>query len=221
MSWLAGRGLLRSLLDARSAAEIEADVQAEIEHHLACKERELVEQGLTPEAARGAALARFGDVDSAREACLRIQTGERIMLQRIHLAVTVLLFLTVLVLAWSLRSWSVSATQAGDAARALQAEVAARAAARQPVEHVIVEVGDRLQLIDEHNPDAVHGIVTVAEDGKIPVPEVGWVFVAGRTREEVEQELTRLLSRYFIQSEVRVIVKKAPAAFESLFFDNF
>ena len=209
MSWLAGRGLLRSLLDARSAAEIEADVQAEIEHHLACKERELVEQGLTPEAARGAALARFGDVDSAREACLRIQTGERIMLQRIHLAVTVLLFVAVLVLAWSARRSNLSAA---DVARALRAEMAEReAAARQPVEHVIVEVGDRLQLVDEYNPDAVHGTVTVAEDGKIPVPEVGWVFVAGKTREDVEQELTDVLKPYFLDSKVRVIVLKMSA----------
>jgi len=185
--------------DRRAAAEIEADVQAEIEHHLACKERELVEQGRAPEAARGEALEHFGDVAAAREACLGIQIGERIMLQRIHFAVTGLVFVAVLVLAWTSR---LSAARATEAAMAWRAE-----AARQPVEHVVVEVGDELQLIDEYNPD-VHGTVTVAEDGKVLLPEAGWIFVAGKTREQVEEEMTKALAVYFVESQVRVIVKK-------------
>ena len=80
-------------------------------------------------------------------------------------------------------------------------------AARQPVEHVVVEVGDELQLIDEYNPD-VHGTVTVAEDGKVLLPEAGWIFVAGKTREQVEEEMTKALAVYFVESQVRVIVKK-------------
>src|SRR5262245_48561629 len=62
VSWLEALGLFRRAPDPRSAAEIEADVQAEIDHHLACKERELIEQGQAPERARAEALERFGDV---------------------------------------------------------------------------------------------------------------------------------------------------------------
>ena len=101
MSWLEALGVFRRPPDARSAVEIEADVRAEIEHHLVCKERELVAAGRTAEQAQAEALERFGDPASAREACVRIQTGERIMLQRIHFVVTVLLLVAVLVLAWS------------------------------------------------------------------------------------------------------------------------
>lgn len=222
MSWLEALGVFRRPPDARSTTEIEADVRAEIEHHLECKERELVERGCTAEAARLEALARFGDPASAREACVRIQTGERIMLQRIHFVVTVLLLVAVLVLAWSTHRSSQAAAQAAEVAAALRAEVAERAAlerrAPEPVAHVIVEVGDRIQFLDERNPNEVKGVVDVAEDGKIPLPEVGWVFVAGMTREEVEQALTKALAPYFVESEVRVIVKKPVTAFQSVEF---
>ena len=121
-------GFFRSARDARTAAEIEAEVRAEIEHHLACKERELVERGRTAEAARAEALARFGDPASAREACVRIQTGERIMLQRIHFVVTVLLLVAVLGLAWSTNRSSRAVAQAAEVVVVMRAEAAERAA---------------------------------------------------------------------------------------------
>lgn len=122
--------------------------------------------------------------------------------------------------AWSTRRSSQAAAQAADVALVLE-EAEPGAGARLPVEHVVVEVRDRLQLLDEYNPDALRGTVTVAQDGKIPLPDAGWVFVAGMTREEVEQELTRVLSRYFVQSEVRVIVKKPAEELRSLLFEAF
>lgn len=224
MSWRAALDLLRRAPAARPAAEIAADVQAELEHHLACLEHELIAAGETPERARAAARARFGDPAAIQAACLGIQMGERLVLQRIHLAVTLLLLVAVLFLAWANHRSSVAALRATEAAMSLRAEALHRAAeARQPVEHVVVEVGDRLQIVDQYNPD-VHGVLEVAEDGKVPLPQAGWVFVAGMTREQVEQALTKALEDYFVSSDVRVIVRKAPRVpvdFHSVEFESF
>lgn len=207
MSWLEAIGLFRRAPEPRSAAEIEVDVRAEIEHHLACKERELVEQGQSPAQARAEALERFGDVALAREACLRIQMGERIMLQRIHFAVTVSLFVAVLALTWT--SYA-SAARARELAQAMRAEAVAREEAarraRQPVEHIVIAVGDHLELVDQYN-DELHCKLTVSADGKILVPEVGWVAVAGLTREDAEKTLTEVLSRYYVECDVKVVVQ--------------
>jgi len=217
-AWL---GWLRRAADARAAAEVEADVRAELEHHLACAERELVAAGEPPERARALARERFGDLEAARAACLGIQNGGRVVLQRIHLAVTGLLLVAVLGLVWASHRSRVAALRAAEEAMALRAEALERAAAaRQPVAHVVVEVGDQLQLVDELNPDAVHAIVTVAEDGKVPLPEAGWVFVHGKTREEVERILTEALAPYFFESRVRVLVKK-PTTLQQAVFEAF
>jgi hypothetical protein len=210
VSWLEALGIFRRAPDPRTAGEIEAEVQAEIEHHLACRQRELVEQGETPERARVEALKGFGDVVSAREACLRIQMGERIMLQRIHFVVTVLLLVAVLGLAWAGQQSAREAARATEMAMAARAEALERmeaaSRARQRVEHIVIEVGDELQLVDAYNPDLCCK-VTVAADGKILVPEVGWVAVAGLTREDAEKTLTEVLSRYYVECDVKVVVQ--------------
>ena len=58
----------RRLLDLRlgGARRIAADMDLEIESHIAMRVADLVRQGMTPEDARSAALARFGDFDAAR-----------------------------------------------------------------------------------------------------------------------------------------------------------
>jgi predicted permease len=48
---------------------VEREVDSELAFHLEMRVRELVEQGMTPDAARAAALGRFGDLDSITEAC--------------------------------------------------------------------------------------------------------------------------------------------------------
>ena len=48
---------------------MEREVDAELAFHLEMRIRELVEQGLPPDDARAAALARFGDVDRITETC--------------------------------------------------------------------------------------------------------------------------------------------------------
>jgi hypothetical protein len=51
------------------------DVDAELGFHLEMRIRERIEQGDTPEQARQWALARFGDYEASRAACVTI--GER------------------------------------------------------------------------------------------------------------------------------------------------
>ena len=48
---------------------VEREVDAELAFHLEMRIRELVGQGMTPEDARAAALARFGDLGHVTEAC--------------------------------------------------------------------------------------------------------------------------------------------------------
>jgi putative ABC transport system permease protein len=48
---------------------VEREVDSELAFHLEMRVRELLEQGMTPDDARVAALARFGDVDQITEAC--------------------------------------------------------------------------------------------------------------------------------------------------------
>ena len=48
---------------------MEREVDSELAFHLEMRVRELLEQGMTPDDARAAALARFGDVDRITEAC--------------------------------------------------------------------------------------------------------------------------------------------------------
>ncbi len=54
------------------ARPAEADVDDEIAFHLAMREERLRARGLAPEAARAAALRRFGDVEHVRRACVAI-----------------------------------------------------------------------------------------------------------------------------------------------------
>ncbi|HEV7498977.1 MAG TPA: ABC transporter permease, partial [Vicinamibacteria bacterium] len=56
----------RSLL---GRASVEREVDRELEFHLAMRERELVEAGMDPAAARAEARRRFGDLERVREEC--------------------------------------------------------------------------------------------------------------------------------------------------------
>ncbi|WP_408891312.1 ADOP family duplicated permease [Myxococcus faecalis] len=66
MRWMKDRyHALRALV---RRGQLEDDVAEELEFHLAMRTEEYVAQGMTPEAARAEALARFGDVKAYREA---------------------------------------------------------------------------------------------------------------------------------------------------------
>jgi hypothetical protein len=87
------RTLFRSLFifDPRPAGEVEDEVRAEFESHVAMIEEELIRNGADPVAAREQAAARFGDIGKLVREGRNIKLGDRIMLQRINLALLIVL----------------------------------------------------------------------------------------------------------------------------------
>lgn len=103
------RAIWRSILgdpDNRSPREVDRDVDDELAFHLDQIERELRDNGTPPAQVRTDALARFGDPDHYRKACRRIALQERIMLQRVNLAL-----LLIVALALGLTAWQSLASQ--------------------------------------------------------------------------------------------------------------
>jgi len=81
--------------DSRSESEIEADIADEILFHLRESAREFREAGETEEAARALAKEQFGNVEGYKRQMKRIALKERIMLQRINLALMIIVILVV------------------------------------------------------------------------------------------------------------------------------
>jgi len=89
LSWL------RRGPDWRPEREIAADVEAELAFHVDQATEEGVREGLSREAARAAALARFGDVERVRRECVAIRTeGIAMRVKLLATAVGVLFLLT-------------------------------------------------------------------------------------------------------------------------------
>lgn len=113
--------------DPRSDAEIEDEIERELEFHLAEASDELVRQGLSLDAARARARERFGDVTRVRDACRRAQMGDRIVVVRIQWVVIVVLVLVAGLFAMRLRAEQALAAQQ----QALAQEALAQALAAQ------------------------------------------------------------------------------------------
>ncbi len=60
----------RSLRSLLWRVPIEQEVEEEIAFHIEMRTRQLVEQGLAPDAAREAVLARLGDIDRLKRTCV-------------------------------------------------------------------------------------------------------------------------------------------------------
>lgn len=97
------RALWRSILvdpDDRSPREVDRDVDDELAFHLDQIERELRNNGTPPAQVRADALARFGDPGRYGRLCRAIALKERIMLQRLNLALLLLVAIAVGLTAW-------------------------------------------------------------------------------------------------------------------------
>jgi protein involved in polysaccharide export with SLBB domain len=70
-----------------------------------------------------------------------------------------------------------------------------------------VSIGDTIRFVDTFNPDDVEGTQVVDIDGTILLPEVGSVYVAGFTRNELEGYLTQKLAPYFVETDVKVNIR--------------
>jgi RNA polymerase sigma-70 factor (ECF subfamily) len=85
--------------DSRPMKQIEGEIVDELRFHLEMRIEENVRDGMSPEAARADAQRRFGDFRRIQKTCRRIQLGERIMLQRIQVAMTAILLVVVVAMA--------------------------------------------------------------------------------------------------------------------------
>lgn len=104
-------GLFLRPPDFRSRRRVESEIAEELEFHLACAARSREESGMDPDAARAAAEAAFGDLESIRRACARIQIGEWRVLQRIQLGLMVVLLGAVGYFGWQLASARAQTTE--------------------------------------------------------------------------------------------------------------
>ena len=131
------------------------------------------------------------------------------MLQRLHLATTIVLLISVVTLWLRDRAARAEAAMALDRLHAeteLHMDILQRARAA-PGDPLVVRVGDELVLVNLENPD-LDIRETVAADGMILVPEVGRVPVAGLTREEAEKALNAALAPYYLEVDVKVKVQR-------------
>jgi predicted permease len=69
------RGLRRFLHLPRSAKRVRADIDDELSFEIEMRARELVEEGLPPEAAHERALTEFGDLEATRRYCETVDLG--------------------------------------------------------------------------------------------------------------------------------------------------
>jgi hypothetical protein len=97
-------------IDRRSIRDIEKEIEDELEFHLEMCTEDNIRLGMTAADALAAAVARFGDYASIRQACRKTLLGERIMLQRLQTAIIGILFIALLVLAY--RMYSINAAMA-------------------------------------------------------------------------------------------------------------
>ncbi|MCA9290049.1 MAG: hypothetical protein KDA25_02910 [Phycisphaerales bacterium] len=88
------RWLLRPL-DRRTIERVDDDLRDEFAFHLDQLAAEYERDGRSADDARRAAAARFGDVETYRRRCARIQLEDRIMLQRVNLALMIVVLVAI------------------------------------------------------------------------------------------------------------------------------
>ena len=198
-------GVYARAADRRPAGEIDQDVREELAHHLALLADELVAGGMEQAEAEREARRRFGDLDRARRACMDIELVERNVMNRLHVVLTAALAAAVV---WLLLE---NVRERERAAIAMHEFIALREG--QPDDgppapaEIVLQVGDYVEIID------LLGVVPhvheqVALDGKLLVPDVGWVGVAGLTRAEAEATVNNACQPFYTQANVRLRVTR-------------
>jgi len=112
--------------DPRPLSEIAADIDEELASHVDASAGALADEGLDVGSARAEALRRFGDYGRIRRECARTQMGERIVLQRIQVVLTVVLIAVVGLLFLSNRESQAHERAALDAEKQVMAALIAR-----------------------------------------------------------------------------------------------
>jgi len=203
------RAWIAALAGDETAAEVEADIRAELEAHLALSEEALRAEGRTHDEAESEARERFGDLERTLRACRRVRLGGRLMLVRIQWVLIALLAASTVAFAFYGRQSSArAAVQARMAMEDARQSMAALASARsrEPVEAIVVRVGDVLETFDRSRMRDIGTQTSVQRDGQALFPEIGWIEVAGKTRQEVEGLLTTAYRSVYEDITVDVVV---------------
>ena len=191
--------------EAPAEEAVAADIRQELEAHIGMRAEDNVTRGMDPLEARRDAERRFGDVDRIERACRAHAIGGRIMLQRINLAVTVILGLGVIWMFFQNHHLKAEQARALEHAMSVRAQLMDRMERAKPVEYIEVAEGDELELHDmQRNWEPFR--VRVARDGKILLPDAGWVHVSGLSREKAEALLTNVYSEYYAGIDVKIVV---------------
>ena len=85
-------------------------------------------------------------------------------------------------------------------------EMLAQIRARTPVDAIVVEVGNILETFDRSRQRDFGTQTVVQRDGQALFPEIGWIEVAGKTRQEVEEMLTVAYRNVYEDITVDVVV---------------
>ena len=187
-------------LDGQRREQLAGEIRDELEAHVDELRAALVRAGWSPDDAGAEALRRFGDPETHLEACLEERLKEPSIMQT---ALTALLAIVATSLAFTLAQ----AHEMRGEIDELRAQMAglAPAPAERHVEPrpVVFGIGDRLLVQDSLNPELT-ARPTIAADGRVLLPEIGWVTAYGKERGEFEAELRELYSQYFVDSLVYV-----------------
>ena len=192
---------------------IQEDVEEELNFHLEMLAKDLEMEGHAPEEAARLAQIRFGDQGIILSACLRQNPTESTMLQKTQFVFTLLL---ILGLGFAMHGWSRASQTQAEEVQALRATIAdfldqerSSLAVDSLVPRSTIAVGDTLWLLDGEHPGEFSSKSVVALDGKLLVPNVGWLQVEGLTLAQLEKVLNDKLGPFFVTPP------RVGAAFES------
>jgi RNA polymerase sigma-70 factor (ECF subfamily) len=98
MFWPGALANYVSAPDPRPFAEVDDDIRDELQFHIAMRTQENIAAGMEPNEALEDARSRFGDFERIRRECRRVRVGDRVMLQRIQVLLTIVLLGAVIFL---------------------------------------------------------------------------------------------------------------------------
>lgn len=181
------------------------DVRAEIAFHLELLAEDHRARGLDPEAARRAAEADFGDPEEIIRQCQRFHGRKHAMLQKFHVAFSVVMLIALAVL--TLQNRALVARSEAAMARSMDSmSMLSELRQRTPVDEIVIAVGDEVEIREAFsNFDPVRA--RVARDGKLLLPGIGWLHVAGLTRAEAEKRATDRCTEYYQEARVFLVVE--------------
>ncbi len=212
----------RSNRAERSA--LEQDIADELASHLDHCADDLASAGLSLDAARSEARRRFGNTDTIHAACRREDLYENYLMQQLTIGLLALMLVGLAF--FTVRQSHAQAvereriTEMHEQLTTLNANFLALpedtfSGLQMPPEEPtrpesgwVYDVGDTIEIVDSLNPITFGqaGPIRVEPDGQALFPDAGWVMVADRSRQELEQELRQRYKVYYAQIEPRVVL---------------